>query len=220
MCICNTKQVKHRAFVTQGSLTDGPCDLLINASNTSMTLGSGVSGAIRIACGAGYQSYLDEELLAHRGGVLQPGQVLFTNAGQHPRARYVAHAAVMDYRNGFTGLSYPTLELVEQAYIRIWEGIATLGESGLSVAVVALGAGTGNLGARDPIELACRTLRPFLSGENRAAFGDLHFFGYILPEYIAMVEVVSQHFEIPPDTVPPEIVKHISATARIDDIAE
>lgn len=83
----------------QGSLTDGDETLLVNASNTNLQLGSGVSGAIRKACGTTFQAALDE-LLEKRGGPLEPGDVVLTNAGAHRRARYIAHVAVMDYRGG------------------------------------------------------------------------------------------------------------------------
>lgn len=197
--------------VAQGSLTEGSQDVLINAGNTNMELGSGVSGAIRQACGAGYQDYLHEQLQIQCGGPLEPGAVLITGAGTHPNARYVAHAAIMDYRQGFTGSSYPSLELVEQSYARIWNALADLGEDGLSVAIVALGAGTGQLGARAPMEKACETLRTFLDGPRASAIGDLCFYGYSLIEYIATVEAVSRYFSVPPETLEPEVLAYMRA---------
>jgi O-acetyl-ADP-ribose deacetylase (regulator of RNase III) len=140
---------------------------------------------------------------------MAPGEVLITNAGKHPHARYVAHAAVMDYRQGFTGSSYPTLELVEKSYARIWQELAKLGERNLSVAVVALGAGTGKLGVRGPVEKACRTLKAFLEGPGADAIGDISFFGYNLVEYIATVEMVSNYFQLPPDSILPEVAAHL-----------
>lgn len=199
-----------RFFVESGSLTDGSCDVLINAGNTNMKLGSGVSGALRTACGAGYQEYLFEELRGHCVESLLPGQVLMTSAGNHPTAKYVAHAAVMDYRKGFTGSSYPSLELVAQSYASIWEQVAMQPETSLSVAVVALGGGTGQLGARGPMEKACLTLRSFLAGPNQSSIGDVTFYGYTLPEYIATIEVVSQYFRIPRESLPSEVIRYLA----------
>ncbi len=197
--------------VAQGSLTDGTQDVLINASNTNLELGSGVSGAIRQACGPNYQAYLLEQLQSRCAGPLEPGGVLITGAGTHPNARYVAHAATMDYRQGFTGSSYPTLELVEQCYARIWNALADLGEDKLSVAVVALGAGTGQLGVRAPMEKACETLRDFLAGPRASAIGDLCFYGFSLVEHIATLEAVSRHFVVPPETLDPEVLAYMRA---------
>ena len=140
---------------------------------------------------------------------MAPGEVCVTNAGTHPNAKYVAHAAIMDYRQGFTGSSYPTLELVEQSYARIWNALADLGEDGLSVAIVALGAGTGQLGARAPMEKACETLRDFLDGPRASAIGDLCFYGFSLVDYIATVEAVSRHFVVPPETLDPEVLAYM-----------
>lgn len=201
--------VARKITVAQGSLTDGKGDVLINASNTNLELGSGVSGAIRQACGPGYQSYLVEQLQTRVGGPMHPGEVLITDAGSNQNARYVAHAAIMDYRQGFTGSSYPTLALVESCYARLWEAIADLHEPGLSVAVVALGAGTGQLGVREPIAKACVTLCDFFAGAREAAIGDVCFYGYDLVEYIATVEVVSAYFDLPPDSVEPEVAKYL-----------
>jgi len=99
--------------VVQGSLTEGSETLLVNASNTNAALGSGVSSAIRQGCGPGYQDHITRELAEAFGGPMLPGQVLVTDAGTHPRARWVAHVAVMDYREGFTGKSFPTLAVIE-----------------------------------------------------------------------------------------------------------
>jgi O-acetyl-ADP-ribose deacetylase (regulator of RNase III) len=65
--------------VVQGSLTDGDELVLVNASNTNASLGSGVSAAIRAACGADYQEYLSAELDEHKGGAMEPGDVLVTD---------------------------------------------------------------------------------------------------------------------------------------------
>ncbi|MHB8876982.1 MAG: macro domain-containing protein [Myxococcaceae bacterium] len=92
----------------QGSLTQGDDSVLVNASNTNGQLGTGVSAAIRKACGAGFQTKISSALERRCGGPMRPGEVLVTDAGSHPRAKFVVHVAVMDYREGFTGASFPT----------------------------------------------------------------------------------------------------------------
>ena len=177
--------------VRQGSLTDGDEDVLVNASNTNVALGSGVSGAIRAACGKGYQEHIARELAARVGGPMKPGHVLVTDAGAHRRARWVAHVAVMDYRDGFTGSSYPTNELVRAACVRLWAAIEAIDAPGpLSVAMVALGAGTGNLGVRAPTEAACETLLAHVAAHPRSKIGHVVFYGYALHEFLAVQDVV------------------------------
>lgn len=197
--------MKRTFSVVQGSLTDGASALLVNASNTNANLGSGVSGAIRVACGAGYQQHIHDELQARKGGPMEPGDVLVTDAGAHPTARYVAHVAVMDYRQGFTGQSYPTLALLDRAYVNLWEAIEAIDDpSPISVAVVALGAGTGNVGLRNSVDFACQTLAAHLEKVPDSCIGDVTFYGYTLPEYLATLDVVMSHFLVDETAIPEE----------------
>lgn len=196
--------------VVHGSLTDGSEQVLVNASNTNCQLGSGVSGAIRHACGPGYQEHIAAALHARFGGPMPPGEVLITDAGRHPQARYVAHVAVMDYRQGFSGSSFPALPLIGQACTRLWHALEELRPTTpLSVAMVALGGGTGGLGARQPTELACQTLVEHLRGRADTALSRIVFYGYELPAYLAMVEVVSTHFALEPGSVPAEVQEYL-----------
>jgi O-acetyl-ADP-ribose deacetylase len=177
----------------QGSLTDGDESVLINASNTNAQLGTGVSGAIRQACGPGYQEQLFQALNAKYGGPMAPGQLLVTGAGAHPRARHVVHFAVMDYRDGFQANPFPTLDVLRTGCERLWEQIDQL-EGELTVAMVALGAGTGQLGVRDPTRIACETLKAHLAIYRDSRIRRVTFYGYELHELLAIAEVVCGFF--------------------------
>lgn len=189
-----------RVEVRQGSLTDGDETVLVNASNTNAQLGSGVSSAIRRACGPGYQQFLFDELQRVFGGAMEPGEILFTSAGSHPRAKWVAHVAVMDYREGFNGGSFPTLERVQVACERLWPRVDALGGT-QSVAMVALGAGTGNLGVIEPMRIAARTLK----AAAPAHIERVCFYGFALQEYVAVAEVIASEFPEVESTLPPEV---------------
>jgi len=178
-----------RITVVRGSLTDGKETLLVNASNTNVALGTGVSGAIRRACGEGYQEHIEALLHASHGGPMDPGNVLITDAGEHPTARWVAHVAVMDYRRGFTGQSFPTLEVIRRCCTNLWKAVAELPED-VTVAMVGLGAGTGQLGVRKPTEIACETLL----ARAPARVTGVTFYGFTLPEFLAMVATVTRFF--------------------------
>jgi O-acetyl-ADP-ribose deacetylase (regulator of RNase III) len=179
--------------VEQGSLTSGNALVLVNASNTQGNLGSGVSAAIAAACGAGFQAEIHQALHQHFGASMEPGSVLLTSAGKHPRARHVAHVAVMDYRAGFTGDSFPSLGLIERCCVNLWAALETLpGELPVTVAMVALGAGTGQLGVKDSVAAACVTLRRHLEKPSRIQA--VTFYGYQLVEYLAMAHEVARHF--------------------------
>lgn len=201
--------MSRRFVITRGSLTDGDAMLLVNASNTNCNLGSGVSGAIRAACGPGYQEHIHQVLEDAYGGPMEPGQVLVTNAGSHPTARYVAHVAVMDYRHGFDGWSFPDEARIRACCQNLWPAIEELSQPAVSVAMVALGAGTGRLGVRTPTETACQTLRDHLLAKPSSHVGDVTFYGYTLPEYLVVVEVVSSFFTVPEDSIPAEVRDHL-----------
>ncbi|RKH68201.1 macro domain-containing protein [Corallococcus llansteffanensis] len=204
-----------RIEVAQGSLTDGSERVLVNASNTNVQLGSGVSRAIRLACGPTYQQHLTEALQARFRGPMEPGQVLVTDAGTHPRAKWVAHVAVMDYRQGFSGNSAPNRARIQVCCVNLWNALESI-EGGdddgapLSVAMVALGAGTGGLGVNDPVALACTTLKTHLAARERSRIARVVFYGYELPEYLNTLEVVTRHFPLPEDSLPAEVREYLA----------
>ena len=192
--------IKTKIEVRQGSVTDGDVDVLVNASNTIGRLGSGVSAAIRGACGAGFQGVIFDALAAH-GGQTAPGAVWLTHAGTHPRARFVAHVAVMDYRNTAQQRA-PDAARIERASAALWSTLETLPLDAQSVGMVALGAGTGGLGERLPTKLACTTLRTHLTNHPATKIARVVFFGFTATEHANIADVVSQHFDVDvPDDV-------------------
>jgi O-acetyl-ADP-ribose deacetylase (regulator of RNase III) len=194
--------------VRQGSVTDGDVDVLVNASNTLGRLGSGVSAAIRAACGAGFQGVIYDALAA-RGGPAAPAAVWLTHAGTHPRARFVAHVAVMDYRDDAQQRA-PDDARIQQASAALWGVLETVPLDELSVGMVALGAGTGALGERLPTELACRTLRAHLAKEPSTKIARVVFFGFTALEYANIADVVATHFDV--DV--PDDVRRLGASLR------
>lgn len=181
-----------RIRVVRGSLTDGDESVLVNASNTNVALGSGVSAAIRAACGPGYQEHIQRALEETFGRAMEPGEVLVTDAGAHPRARWVAHVAVMDYREGAASPS-PTVATIEAGCRRLWEAVEALGEES-TVAMVALGAGVGGLGVREPTRVACETLRAHLAATPGSVLRGVTFFGWSEADEATIAEVVRSAF--------------------------
>jgi O-acetyl-ADP-ribose deacetylase len=202
----------------QGNLTKGDELVLVNASNTQGSLGTGVSGAIRAACGPAFQAEVQRALAERFGGPsMPPGAVLVTDAGAHPRARHVAHVAVMDYREGFSARSMPTLGLVRAACVALWRELEALpppAEGLLSVAMPALGAGTGQLGVRGPTIAACETLAEHLAQTPASRLGRVVFYGYELHEYVAVVDEVSARFQLAEGSVPAEILALVETIRR------
>ncbi|QSQ14154.1 macro domain-containing protein [Myxococcus landrumensis] len=196
--------------VAQGNLAEGDARVLVNASNTNVQLGSGVSGAIRRACGPGFQERIVTAMRERFGGPMAPGEVLVTDAGTHPTAKWVAHVAVMDYREGMHGGSFPDLARVQSSCAKLWEALELIEDTNLSVAMVALGTGTGGLGLRDSVEVACVTLTEHLRARAHTRLDRVVFYGYSLPEYAATVEVVSRFFALPEGSVPQEVLEFVA----------
>jgi O-acetyl-ADP-ribose deacetylase len=197
-----------KILIKQGSLTDGDESVLVNASNTNAQLGTGVSAAIRQACGKGYQDKLLLELGRQFKGPMKPGQVMMTDAGTHPRAKFVAHVAVMDYREGFTGKSFPTVDVVRTACERLWDAVELL-SGPQSVAMVALGAGTGNLGVAEPTKIASETLKAHAAIHRNTKIERVSFYGFQLPDYIAVAHVLALQFPEVKAQLSPEVLEFI-----------
>jgi O-acetyl-ADP-ribose deacetylase (regulator of RNase III) len=196
-----------KVAIEEGSLTEGDELVLVNASNTNAMLGSGVSGAIRKACGPAFQGQVLEALKAKYGASMEPGSVLITAAGAHPRAKFVAHLAVMDYRGGFGPNSFPSLETIRLCCERLWEELEHLpGTFPVSVAMVAIGAGTGELGVVDPTRITCQSLQAHLKGRASSRLERVTFYGYHLHEYVAIAQELLSFF--------PEVRSSLSAEAR------
>ncbi len=187
--------MRARIVVKKGSLTDGDELVLVNNGNTNGYLGSGVAAAIRKACGAQFQTTLSKALEEKFKGPMRPGDVLVTDAGAHPRAKWVAHVAVMDYRKGFAAAVFPTKTTVETCCEHLWKALEQLpGHERLSVAMVALGAGTGDLGVEEPTHLAATTLEAHLAATPLSRIEKVVFYGYHQHEYEAIARVLAKHF--------------------------
>jgi hypothetical protein len=112
----------------------------------------------------------------------------------------------MDYRDGSTGRSYPTLALIERCCANLVLAIESLHEP-VSVAMVALGGGTGQLGVREPTRIACETFAEYSRERGRSAkISSCTFYGFTFIEYAAVADVVTRTF--------PEVLATVSAEAR------
>ncbi|MFT7859657.1 MAG: macro domain-containing protein [Sulfurimonas sp.] len=85
-----------KVAVKHGDLIEEPASFIVNASNTELTLGSGVSKAFRDSCGGNYfQQILFEvkkEYLKDHPRIEQ-GDVLLSGSGNCKNFKYALHAA-------------------------------------------------------------------------------------------------------------------------------
>lgn len=196
-----------RVEFVQGSVTDGNELVLVNPSNTNAQLGSGVSAAIRYACGPRFQAEIFQALQSRFGGPMPPGEVLLTTAGTHRTAKWVAHVAVMDYRKGMGPQSYPTLETVRSGCAHLWEVLEIApGTEPLSVAMVALGAGTGELGVAEVTQAAVETLKVHGQQRGSSRIARVRFYGFLAHELVPIAKAIAHEY--------PEVLQHLPAEVR------
>ncbi len=144
---------------------------------------------------------------------MPPGEVLVTDAGTHPRAKWVAHIAVMDYRDGHEENARPDLERIAQGTRRMLQRLETLPAPSLSVAMVALGTGTGGLGLRESVRTSASELVQHLS-RSPSKLAKVIFVGWSLPDYVNMLDEVRQLFPIDVRKLPDDVRRFLEALQR------
>jgi len=92
--------MSYTCIVKQGNLLDEEnATFILNASNTTLVLGSGVSAAFRKKCGMKLQEEMFSKLLSLEQK-LNKGDVIATSSSDANNFKYALHAAVMDYNQG------------------------------------------------------------------------------------------------------------------------
>jgi O-acetyl-ADP-ribose deacetylase (regulator of RNase III) len=132
--------------VIQGDIAAQSADVLVNAANTSLHMGSGVAGALKRAAGAG----LDDEAVSK--GPVELGGVATTDA-YDLNAEYVIHAAAMPPGGSSTADS------IRDATRNALEEADALGCT--SMVLPALGCGIAGFDFEDGVRIICETIGAF-----------------------------------------------------------
>jgi O-acetyl-ADP-ribose deacetylase (regulator of RNase III) len=147
----------YSCIVKQGNLLDEEdATFIVNASNTTMMLGSGVSDAFRKKCGAILQHEMIEKLRS-LGHALQKGDVIATSPGKATHFKYALHAAIMDYNQGVRYIDkMPTVKDICRSLENIalylqWYADTHPGEL-VKLVLPLMGTGVGGLDAREVLE--------------------------------------------------------------------
>ncbi len=134
-------------LILKGDITEQSCDVLVNAANNHLWMGSGVAGALKKAGG------IEIEREAMAKGPIEVGTAVATSAGQLD-ARWIVHTAVM-------GQDLETTpEIIYRAARAALELADELGAA--VVALPALGTGVGGVALED----CARSIREALDDEN------------------------------------------------------
>ncbi|MEM1418426.1 MAG: macro domain-containing protein [Myxococcota bacterium] len=121
-------------------------DAIVNASNPHVALGSGVSGAIAEACGAGFQREVRSAWEEEFDEPLTPDDCLVTGAGRATAFRWVLHVPSVDYTRRDPETGGPSGPDRVRRCVRAALDEARRIEGLRSLAFPLLGAGHGGLG--------------------------------------------------------------------------
>ena len=154
-----------------GSIVDPAigAHVIVNASNSAVGLGSGVSGAIRKACGgAAYQAEVRERLEEDFDAELDACDCLVTGPGTSSAFRWVLHVPAVDFRRPDPDTGGPTgAHRIRDCTLAFLDAAAALAhDNGLGgklvVAAPLLGAGVGGLGPVVSLDVMCEAIATWL----------------------------------------------------------
>lgn len=136
-----------RIEVSLGDITEVEADAMVNAANTDLVLGDGVSGAVRRRGGRTIQDACD------RLAPIPLGESVRTTAGDLPQ-QHLIHAATMDWDGG------PTEDSIRSC---TRSALRVAAENGVrSVAFPALGTGVGGFSLRRCADIMLGEAQSFL----------------------------------------------------------
>ncbi len=153
--------------VKQGNLlNEENATLIVNASNTTLVLGSGVSAAFRKKCGIKLQHEMFDKLES-LDQKLQKGDVIATSSGDASNFKYALHAAVMDYNQGINSKDkLPTIDTITlilnniESYLQ-WYSDNHKDET-IKLVLPLMGCGVGGLNSKEVLE----TYKSFFEKES------------------------------------------------------
>ena len=139
--------------IKQGDLLEeNNATFIVNASNTRLLLGSGVSMSFKRHCGLELQHEMSS-VLESIGQPLSKGDVIATSSVNATNFTYALHAAIMDYNEGTSESNkYPTLDdikLTLEDIERYLEWYAKDNPESIKLVLPLLGCGVGGLNIAD-----------------------------------------------------------------------
>jgi len=146
--------MSYTCTVKQGNLlNERNATFIVNASNTTLVLGSGVSAAFRKKCGIQLQQEMFDKLQS-LDQKLQKGDVIATSAGTATNFKYALHAELMDYNQGINGKAkLPNIDTINlilnniEAYLQWYSDNHK--EETMKLVLPLMGCGVGGLNAKE-----------------------------------------------------------------------
>jgi O-acetyl-ADP-ribose deacetylase (regulator of RNase III) len=158
--------------VIQGDIAQQRADVLVNAANTSLRMGSGVAGALKAAAG----QELDDEAVSE--GPVDLGEVAVTDAYDLD-AEYVIHAA------GMPPGGSATAESIRSATRNTLERAEELGAE--SLVLPGIGTGIAGFSTREGYRIICEEIDTF----QPESLTDVRFIAYSDEGYEMLQDVAA-----------------------------
>lgn len=176
----------YNIIVKQGNLLEEDADFIVNASNTKLLLGSGVSMAFKHHCGAELQKEMDETVKDIQAP-LEQGDVILTSSASASNFKYALHVAIMDY-NPKTNNKNPTLDTIKLSLEGIEEYLfdySSKTTKTIKLVLPLLGCGVGGL---DKVKVA-RLYKSFFTREINIDCGVI-IYGYTEDDYDLLTTIM------------------------------
>ncbi len=174
----------------QGNLLNEKADFIVNASNTKLILGSGVSMAFKRHCGIELQNEMNSVLNSIDSDLVQ-GDIVATSSGRANNFKYSLHVAVMNYNQGVKyNEKNPTIEIIEKALQNIENYLLWYAENKsdtMKLVLPLIGCGVGGLDKTDIIKL----YKNFFTREVDINC-EVVIYGYNIEDYKQIIEIVEQ----------------------------
>jgi len=139
--------------IKSGNLLDENAIFIVNASNTKLILGSGVSMCFKRHCGKELQDEMDK-VLASIDGDIEHGDVVATSSANAKNFSYALHVATINYNKHQQ--KNPTLTIIETALKNIENYLIWYKNhksDNITLAIPLLGCGAGGLDKTEVLEL-------------------------------------------------------------------
>ncbi len=173
----------YKITIKQGNIIQEEADFIVNASNTKLILGSGVSMAFKRHCGIALQKELVELLQKYQP--IEQGAVIVSSSGAASNFKYALHAAIMNYNSGVKfHQKKPTLQTIATVLENIEAIILQHSNNFFKIALPLMGCGVGGLNKYEVVSLYKEFFSKAISKEVEVVI-----YGYTKIDYDLIKEI-------------------------------